>query len=392
MSAILVINAGSSSLKFNVFGVDGAGEPVRLIKGQIESLHAEPRMSAKDGDGAKLADEALGSEGRGHEGALAHLLSWLDPALGERTVTAAGHRVVHGGDAFTAPVLVDEDVLAKLEALTPLAPLHQPHNIAGVRALERAFPGLPQVACFDTAFHATKRAEASAFALPRELTEAGVRRYGFHGLSYEYIASALPDVAPELARGRVVVAHLGSGASMCAMRDGRCVDVSMGFTAVDGLPMGTRCGALDPGVVLYLAREKGMALDDIETLMYNRSGLKGVSGISNDMRELEASADPRAREAIDLFAYRIRQTTAALAAAMEGIDALVFTAGIGENSAFIRGQVLEGLEWMGIQCDPDANASGETRISREGSPVAALVVPTNEELMIARHVLALRPD
>ena len=386
--AVLVINAGSSSLKFSAYRVrDGA--PQRTVRGQIEGIHDRPRLVARDGGGASLAEQDLGAGARGHEACLAVLLDWLRDHGDAAELTAAGHRVAHGGTRFSGPVRVDAGVLANLEALSPLAPLHQPNNLAPIRALERVHPGLPQVACFDTGFHSDKPAVAGMFALPRDLTEAGIRRYGFHGLSYEYIAATLPAVAPEIADGRVVVAHLGSGASMCAMRGGRSVDSSMGFTALDGLPMGTRCGTLDPGVVLYLLRQEGMDADAVERLLYTDSGLKGVSGLSNDMRTLLASDDPRAAEAIDLFVYRIVQQLGALAATLGGLDGLVFTAGIGERAASIRARVITAAAWLGLELDATANEAGGPRITRAGSPVSAWAIPTNEELMIARHTLAV---
>ncbi|MBF0142498.1 MAG: acetate/propionate family kinase [Magnetococcales bacterium] len=379
--SILVINAGSSSLKFSLFE-PGEGDPRQTLHGQIEGIGAEPRFSAAGGEGVLVAAVPLPSAGKDHEACLGHLLEWLAPRA---TVAAAGHRVVHGGTRFRRPVRVDAEVIDFLAGLSPLAPLHQPHNLAGLRAMERLHPGLLQVACFDTAFHADKRPEAAIFPLPRTLTEAGIRRYGFHGLSYEYIARVMPTVDPKAAIGRVVVAHLGSGASMCAMKNGRGVDSSMGFTAADGLPMGTRCGSLDPGVILYLASTMGWSLAAIEKLIYQQSGLKGVSGISNDMRILLASGEASAREAVDLFVYRIQQTLGALAASLEGLDAVVFTAGIGERSAEIRRRVLAGCRWLGIELDVAANAAGGPRLTTPGSPVAAWVIPTNEELMIARH-------
>ena len=390
--AVLVLNAGSSSLKVSVYRVAGETGLVRMLRGQIERIRGNPRFAIRDGEGATIAEESLGENRAGHEACLGFLLDWLAKRDDGTELWAAGHRVGHGGLDFPRPVRATTDVLDALDALAPLAPLHQPHNIAPIRTLARLHPGLPQVACFDTAFHAGKPRLASLFALPRDMTDAGIRRYGFHGLSYEYIASILSDVAPEIAAGRVVVAHLGSGASMCALKDGRSVDTSMGFTAVDGLPMGTRTGALDPGVVLYLARERGMELEAIEDLLYNRSGLLGVSGISNDMRVLLASQDPRADEAIELFVYRIVQMLGALAAAAGGLDALVFTAGIGERSPEIRRRVLEASAWMGLTLDLAANEAHGPRITTLDSRASAWVIPTNEELMIARHTLAVLAD
>jgi acetate kinase len=328
--------------------------------------------------------------GSGHAEFFRVIGGWLREHFGDRSsLRGVGHRVVHGGVDYAAPVRVDPAVLAKLEALCPLAPLHQPHNLAGIRAVAAVQPDLPQVACFDTAFHRGHPELADWFALPRRFYDEGIRRYGFHGLSYEYIASVLPEVAPEIAKGRVVVAHLGSGASMCALTAGRSIDSTMGFTALDGLPMGTRCGALDPGVVLHLNRAYGMSADAIERMLYHECGLKGVSGISNDMRTLLASDDPRARHAIDLFVWRICRELGALAAVQGGIDGLVFTAGIGERSAEIRERVCERAAWLGIELDPAANARGGPRISADGSRVAVYAIPTDEEQMIARHTLAV---
>jgi acetate kinase len=304
-------------------------------------------------------------------------------------VAAVGHRVVHGGAEHSRPILVDDAVLAKLEKFVPLAPLHQPHNLSAIRAAQQALPGVPQVACFDTAFHRGHEPVAELFALPYELYEAGVRRYGFHGLSYEYIAGALPQTAPAIAAGRVVVAHLGSGASLCALKGGRSVDSTMGFTALDGLPMGTRTGQLDPGVVLYLMQERSMTVKEVEALLYKQSGLLGISGVSNDMRDLLASKAPRAKLAVDYFVFRVARETAALASVLGGLDGIVFTAGIGERSAEIRRRVCESLGWLGVDLDTAANERSGPRLSRDGSKVSAWVVPTNEELMIARHARAL---
>ncbi len=304
-------------------------------------------------------------------------------------MAAAGHRVVHGGERFAAPVLVNQEVLQALQALVPLAPLHQPHNLDAIRALAHVKPGIPQVACFDTAFHRTQPAVAQAFALPQELTEAGIARYGFHGLSYEYIARVLPGIAGETGRGRVVVAHLGNGASMCALQGGRSIATTMSFTALDGLPMGTRSGSLDPGVILYLLSERGMDVAALTDLLYHRSGLLGMSGLSSDMRALLASNASSARAAIDVFVYRIRRELGSLVAALGGLDALVFTAGIGEHAAPIRARVCEQTAWLGIRLDPEANARGGPRISGPDSSVSVWMIPTNEELMIAEHTVAL---
>lgn len=387
---ILVINAGSSSLKFSVYrpgpGALDSAISLPLLDGQIERVTTDPFFTGSLGVEGLQEKTALGREKAGHEACLAFLLAWLADKV---TIGAAGHRVVHGGTRFVGPVRVTPEVLTALRELAPLAPLHQPHNLAAIETLERLFPGLPQVACFDTAFHATKPLVASVFPLPREMAAGGIRRYGFHGLSYEHIARVLPSVAPTIADKRVVVLHLGSGASVCAMKEGRSVESSMGFTAVDGLPMGTRCGAIDPGVVLYLIRERGMSPNEVEYLLYNRSGLKGVSGIASDMRELLASDHPHAKEAVDIFIYGIIRQIGAMAASLGGLDGLVFTAGIGERSVEIRDRVCRAVAWLGVQLDPAANQSGGPRISTEESPISVWVIPTDEEGMIARHTLAL---
>jgi acetate kinase len=388
--AILVLNAGSSSIKFSVYALGEDDRPGLDSKGQIEGIGTRPRFVAEDAKGESLRDETFEIAGSdGHVQALRRLGGWLRERLADDQLVAAGHRVVHGGPDLTAPVTVDDAVLARLERLVPLAPLHQPHNLAAIKAIRAQMPGLPQVACFDTAFHRGHPELADWFALPRHLYDEGVRRYGFHGLSYEYIARTLPAVAPEIAGGRVVVAHLGSGASMCAIAAGASVDSTMGFTALDGLPMGTRCGALDPGVVLYLGRAHGMDADAIERMLYHDCGLKGVSGISNDMRDLLASDDPRAAQAIDLFVWRICRELGALAAALDGLDGLVFTAGIGERSPEIRARVCARAAWLGIELDEAANRAGGPRISTAGSRVAVYAIPTDEEQMIARHTLAV---
>lgn len=385
-NAILVVNAGSSSIKFSLF--TGHEEPMRrdlICEGEFEGIGHQVHFLAKASKGASLIDEQL-PEGKTHEDAVAALLGWLERALPQVELIAAGHRVVHGGSLYTRPVLVDEKVIAELRRLVPLAPLHQPHHIAAIEALSKLHPTLPQIACFDTSFHHTQPEVASIFALPRSLTEEGVRRYGFHGLSYEYIASVLPDVmGAEAAEGRVVVAHLGNGASMCAMLKRKSVATTMGFTALDGLPMGQRCGSLDPGVVLYLLEEKGMTAKAISDLLYHDSGLLGVSGLSNDMRTLLASADPHAGEAVELFVYRICRELGSLAAALGGLDALVFTAGIGEHAAEIRQRVCDEAAWLGFEIDQAANARGGPRITKDGGEASAWVIPTDEDLMIARH-------
>ena len=387
---ILVVNAGSSSIKFSVF--PGGDQPTRqriICEGQYEGIGHRVHFSANDSAGGSLGDEHL-PDGTTHEQALAALLAWLEGHFQEHRLTVAGHRVVHGGSLYVAPVLIDAAVLTKLHRLVPLAPLHQPHNLAAIDALAKLHPALPQIACFDTAFHHTQSEVVTSFALPRRLTAEGIRRYGFHGLSYEYIASVLPDVlGPAAAAGRIVVAHLGSGASLCAMKNLRSEATTMGFTALDGLPMSRRCGNLDPGVVLYLMQDKGMTAAEVSDLLYNESGLLGVSGVSDDMRDLLASDNPSAREAVALFVYRIGRELGSMAAAVGGIDALVFTAGIGEHTAEVRRRVCEDAAWLGVDLDQGANLAGGARITSMGSRTSAWVVPTDEDLMIARHAWAL---
>ncbi len=392
--AIVVFNAGSSSLKFSVFPADLAEA---WLHGQVEGLHAAPRLSARGSDGAELIQHSWPvGQPLSHEEALAFLLRALEPFLRGHTLCAAGHRIVHGGVRFSEPVRLDEAALQALDELVPLAPLHQPHNLTPVRALQRVAPGLPQIGCFDTAFHASCPPLHQRFGLPREVHDAGVRRYGFHGLSYEYIAGRLPEVDAAAATGRTVVMHLGNGASMCALRQGRSVATSMGFTALDGLMMGTRCGALDPGVLLWLMDERRLGAREIEHLLYSESGLLGVSGESSDMRQLLVSDRPEAREAIDLYVHRITRELGALAAVLSGLDALVFTAGIGEHAAPIRAAVCRQAAWMGVALDEVVNreapplADGESlRISAPGSSVGVWVIPTDEERMIARHTRRL---
>ncbi len=385
---ILVINAGSSSIKFSVFETAADRPLSAAVHGQVEGIGTAPRLNIDDARGKRIADQAVAASD--HGGAIAAIHEWFAGHVGgEAGFAGVGHRIVHGGVAYAEPVLIDSRVMSDLEALIPLAPLHQPHNIAAIRAAAANAPGVPQVACFDTAFHRRQPAIAQAFALPRALTAKGVRGYGFHGLSYEYIVSAMPAVAPGGASGKLVVAHLGNGASMCAINAGRSVATTMTFTALDGLPMGTRTGSLDPGVILFLLQQKGMNADEIEHLIYNQSGLLGVSGVSSDMRELLASQAPSAREAVDLFVYRIGRELGSLAAALRGLDALVFTAGIGEHAAEIRARVCRDAHWLGIILDEDANARHEIRISSIDSQVAVFVVPTDENLMIARHTREL---
>jgi acetate kinase len=389
MDPILVINAGSSSVKFQVFAVEGANELTLQIKGQVDGIGTQPRLQARAPGEVEVVNECYErSAVPDVPSALATAGAWLRKRYDINPI-AVGHRVVHGGPAYDRPVLVDAKVLETLEQYVPLAPLHQPNNLAPIRSLLARLPDLPQVACFDTSFHRGHPAVADRYALPEHFYAEGVRRYGFHGLSYEYIAQRLPDVAPAVARGRVIVAHLGSGASMCALAGGRSVESSFGFTALDGLPMGTRPGQLDPGVVLYLIDQKKMSAADVQHVFYHESGLKGLSGISNDVRELEASADPRAAFALEYFVYRAGLHAGMLAAALGGLDAFVFTAGIGENSVSLRARIAEKLGWLGVALDPAANAARATRISRPESRVAVYVIPTDEELMIARHTLAL---
>ncbi len=387
---ILVLNAGSSSLKFSLFALPAAGEMRPLAVGQVEGLGTAPRLKAKDGQGEVIADTRWSTaEVANPAQALQEIIGLLRSRFQENELAGVGHRVVHGGPDYSAPLLISAEALEKLDTFVPLAPLHQPHNLAAIRAVQQARPELAQVACFDTAFHRTQSMIADLYGLPYEYYERGIRRYGFHGLSYEYIAATLPAVAPEIANGRVVVAHLGSGASMCAIHNGRSVGSSMGFTALDGLMMGTRPGNMDPGIVLYLLQQEGMSARQIEDLLYKRSGLLGLSGIGNDMRVLEASDSPRARLAIDLFTYRIARELGGLAAVLGGLDALVFTAGIGENSARIRQLVCEKARWLGVELDEAANDQNGSRISSADSRVSVWAVPTNEELMIARHTRKL---
>jgi len=384
--AILVANAGSSSIKFSVFlDRDGGQALDLLLSGQLEGVTTEPRFRARDAAGTLIAEQRW-PQSLGHDGAVEHIADFLREPLSVHRLAAVGHRVVHGGLAFAAPVRLTPAIVAQLEQLIPLAPLHQPHNLAPIKTLLTNHPHLPQVACFDTAFHRGQTEIAQAFALPPVITERGVRRYGFHGLSYEYVASVLPDYDARAAQGRTVVLHLGNGASACAIADGKSVASTMGFTAVDGLPMGTRCGNLDPGVLLYLMDEMQMDARAIERLIYKESGLLGVSGVSSDMRTLLESAEPRAQFAIELFVYRIALALGSLAAALGGLDAIIFTAGIGEHAAPIRERVCRAAAWLGVTLDPAANnaARGAARISTADSRTAAWVIPTNEELMIAR--------
>ena len=389
MDTILVVNGGSSSVKFQVFSVDGNGGLRRQIKGQMDGIGSRPRLRATGAAGEALADRCYPIEAVADvPTALTLASAWLRDEH-QLSPLAVGHRVVHGGPDYDRPVLIDHGVVARLERLTTLAPLHQPHNLAPIRTLLVKFPALPQVACFDTAFHRDHDEVADHYAIPRRLHEEGVRRYGFHGLSYEYIAKTLPNVAPEIAKGRVIVAHLGSGASMCAIHGGRSVESTMGFTALDGLPMGTRTGQIDPGVILYLMTAKGMSATEVQDFLYRDCGLRGLSGVSNDMRELQNSSDPRAAFAVDYFVYRVALQAGMLAAALQGLDGFVFTAGIGENSIGIRARIAERLEWLGVSLDPAENARHAPRISRADSQIPVHIVRTDEEFMIAQHTLSL---
>ncbi|MGA7804842.1 acetate/propionate family kinase [Bradyrhizobium sp.] len=393
MQHILTLNAGSSSIKFSLFD-DGEAELVERVRGQIEGLGSEgaganPEFEAEKA-GKKIADRKLDArEAADHDSALKVVLDFLETEIGKMAIAAVGHRVVHGGVSFTESIVLDEQRFATLEQLNPLAPLHQPHNLSGIRAAQRAFPDAMQVACFDTAFHRFHPWVNDTYALPRAFYDQGVRRYGFHGLSYEYVIGRLRQIAPLHEAGRVVVMHLGNGASMCAIRDGQSVGSSMGFTALDGLPMGTRCGQLDPGVVLYLLKEKGMTTDQIEDLLYRRSGLKGLSGLSQDMRELEAAGTPEAAQAIDYFVFRIRRELGSMAAILSGLDAVVFCGGIGEHASHIRERICRGFEWLGVELDDMRNQAGDTVISSDRSRARVFVIPTNEEMMIARHTARL---
>ena len=389
MDAVLVVNAGSSSVKFQIFDVESGTEPRRLVKGQLDGIGTQPRLRVEASDGARLIDKSYPpGQVADVPAAMVATGDWLQETQKVQLV-AVGHRVVHGGPDYDRPIVVDANVLTHLERLSPLAPLHQPNNLAPIRSLLTRRPDLLQVACFDTAFHRGHSAVADHYAIPEHFYREGVRRYGFHGLSYEYIAGRLCEVAPAVANGRVIVAHLGSGASMCALAGGKSIESTMGFTALDGLPMGTRPGQIDPGVLLYLMTEKAMVPAAIENLLYHESGLKGLSGVSNDMRELEASDGPGAALAIDYFVYRIALNTGMLAAALGGLDAFVFTAGIGENSIRIRARVAEKLAWLGAIFDAAANETGKSLISRPEGKVGLYVVPTDEELMIARHTFSL---
>jgi acetate kinase len=384
--SVAAINAGSSSIKFAIY--EASTDPQLIFNGQIDGIGVAPRLKVKDADGRLVGNREWSASQLNHEAATRHILEIARDLGAGRPIIGVGHRVVHGGTEYSSPIRVDAHLLEKLTELIPLAPLHQPHNLAPMRAILEAAPNLPQVACFDTAFHRSQTHLAQSFAIPRKLTAAGIRRYGFHGISYEFLTARLQEMFPALAAARVIMAHLGNGASLCAVKDGRSVASTMGFTAVEGLMMGTRCGSLDPGVILYLMRQQGMDDAAIEDLIYRKSGLLGVSGISPDMRTLRSSSDPAAREAMDLFVYRIVREIGSMVAAAGGVDALVFSEGIGENDPATRAEVVQGCGWLGAVLDPDRNARGLGLISAEASRISVLVIPTNEELMIVRHTIA----
>jgi acetate kinase len=383
---VLVLNAGSSSLKFSVYGRSDAHALELDARGQIDGIGTAPRFTATQGaGGVAIKNEGLNAAVRDAPSALEHIAGWLRSRYAGAQVLGVGHRVVHGGPRYTQPVLVTRAVLDDLRELVPLAPLHQPHNLAAIEAVSERLKGVPQVACFDTSFHRAQPAVAELVPLPRHLCANGIQRYGFHGLSYEYVAAMLPKAAPGIATGRVIVAHLGSGASLCALDQGKSIDSTLGFTALDGLCMGTRPGAVDPGVILHLFQGLGLSAKDVESILYKKSGLLGISGVSNDMRALLASTEPDARLAVDYFVYRAAKEIGALTAALGGLDGLVFTAGIGENSPEIRKRICQASEWLGIELDDEANARKASRISSSTSKVPVWMIPTNEELMIARH-------
>ncbi|MEN9481431.1 MAG: hypothetical protein RLZZ298_2826 [Pseudomonadota bacterium] len=386
---ILTINAGSSSIKFALFPLDHPISPIAEVSGQIDGIGAEEtKMVAKNRAGERIADQTLSGERVSHAQAFDALLKWFTATYTGWEIAAVGHRVVHGGERYSQPTVIDAQVLTHLTSFTPLAPLHQPHNVAGIVALQTLLPNVPQVACFDTAFHRSQPQVAQMFGLPRAITAEGVKRYGFHGLSYEFIARALPEHSSR-ADGRVVVAHLGNGASMAAMVNRKCVATTLGFSTIDGLVMGTRCGNLDPGVILHLMETKNLSVKDMTRMLYKESGLLGVSGISQDMRTLLSSDKPEAQEAVDLFCYRIARELGSLAAAAGGLDAVVFTGGIGEHAAEVRRRVCLQSEWLGIRLNPEANARHDLHISAGNSSVDVLVIPTNEEWMMAHHAQTL---
>ena len=390
--ALIVINTGSSSIKFGFYGLAESSDPELLFSGRAEGVDERTRFIVSDAAGRRLADSVLSPDSTlpfNHDDALGLVWQWLDSHRAEFDLVAAGHRVVHGGDRFHGPVMVDAAALDYLERLAPLAPLHQPHSLAGIHAIAKKEPGLPQFACFDTAFHITQPPVARAFALPRQFSDAGIKRFGFHGLSFEYIAGVLPRYLGKRADGRIVIAHLGSGAGMCALLNRRSVAATTGFSALDGLPMGTRCGAIDPGVILYLLQEMSMDVESVSDLLYRRSGLLGVSGLSQDMRVLLRSEDPAAAAAVELFVYRVSRELGSLAAALGGLDGLIFTGGIGEHSPEVRSRICAHAEWLGVRIDDDTNSSGDETISTAMSKVAVLVIPTNEEAVIASHTSRL---
>ncbi len=382
---ILTLNAGSSSLKFALFNADER-DPRLLAAGQVEALDVAPHCILKSASGEVLENDMLPKHATGeHEEALLHVVGWLKAHFPDLHISAVGHRIVHGGPRYAEPLIITPDVIAALEEFVPLAPLHQPHNLSGIAAAHAAFPDALQIACFDTAFHRSHPWVNDTFALPREYYEKGVRRYGFHGLSYEYVSGKLLRIAPETASGRIIIAHLGAGSSMCGLRNGRSVASTMGFSPLDGLPMGTRCGQLDPAVVLYLMDHEGLSSKEIADMLYKRSGLKGLSGLSGDMRELEAAGTREAEQAIDYYVFRIRRELGGLAAALSGLDALVFCGGIGENSPRIRHRICEDLHWIGLDLDDTRNQRNDARVSTLGSRAQIFVIKTNEEAMIARH-------
>jgi acetate kinase len=384
---MLALNAGSSSIKFGLFGMAGT-EPTYLFAGEVADIGDKPHLMIKDMDGSSVLDRDWPAP-RKQEDILDDILGWVDQNAGRGGLAAIGHRIVHGGSQFVAPVRLNRETIDELARLTPMAPLHQEACLAPARTLLSLRPDVMQVGCFDTAFHAALKPPASRFAIPRSYEESGIRRYGFHGLSYEFIAGKLREISPALAGKRTVVAHLGSGASLCAMRNGRSVDTTMGFTPLDGVMMGTRCGTIDPGILLYLQRERGVSVQELEQILYHKSGLLGVSGISSDMRMLLSSSDPRAVEAIDLFTFEVAKAVCAMALTLEGLDCLVFTGGIGEHAAKIRALICHRLRWLGLEFDPKANDGALDLLSPVSSSVEIRVIPTSEETTIARHVLAM---
>jgi acetate kinase len=384
---MLALNAGSSSIKFGLFDIAGA-RPLYLFAGEVADISGKPHFTIKDMDGRNVLDRDW-PEPRKQADILNDILGWTDQNAGSGGLAAIGHRIVHGGSQFVAPVRLNRETIDELARLTPMAPLHQEACLSPARTLLSLRPDVMQVGCFDTAFHAALQPPASRFAIPRSYEESGIRRYGFHGLSYEFIAGRLREISPDLAGKRTVVAHLGSGASLCAMRNGRSVDTTMGFTPLDGVMMGTRCGTIDPGILLYLQRERGLSAEDLEQLLYHKSGLLGVSGISSDMRTLLSSSDPRAAEAVDLFTFEVAKAVCAMALTLEGLDCLVFTGGIGEHAAKVRALVCTRLNWLGIELDAQANDGDADPVSPGSSSVEVRVIPTSEETTIARHVLAM---